>query len=55
MLICLLGRVLHEFILGSPEGVKWDVVALRKWDLSHWQGYSIIENRKNVKKKGIEG
>ena len=36
--------------MGSPEGVKWDVVALEKWDLSPWQGDSITENGKNCKK-----
>ena len=36
--------------MGSSEGVKWNVVALGKWDLSHWQGDSITENgKKNVK------
>ena len=36
--------------MGSSEGVKWDVVALGKWDLSHWQGESITENGKKCKK-----
>ena len=33
--------------MGSSEGVKGDVVALGKWDLSHWQG---DENKKKCKK-----
>ena len=41
--------------MGSSEGVKWDVVALGKWDLSHWQGDSITENGKKMLKMGIEG
>ena len=36
--------------MGSSEGVEWDVVALGKWDLSHWQGDSITENGKKHKK-----
>ena len=36
--------------MGSSEGVKWDVVALGKWDLSHWQGDSITEKGKKCKK-----
>ena len=53
MLICLL-RIegcYTEFIVGSSEGVKWDVVALGKWDLRYWQGDSITENGKKNKKK----
>ena len=41
--------------MGSSEGVKWDDVALEKWDLSHWQGDSITENGKKMLKMGIEG
>ena len=40
-------------VVGRPEGVKWDVVALGKWDLSHWQGVSITENGKKCKKWGL--
>ena len=36
--------------MGSSEGVKGDVVAAGKWDLSHWQGDSITENKKKSKK-----
>ena len=36
--------------MGSSGGVKWDIVALGKWDLSHWQGDSINENGKKCKK-----
>ena len=36
--------------MGSSEGVKGDVVAAGKWDLSHWQGDSITENKKKCKK-----
>ena len=41
--------------MGSSEGVKWDVVALKKRDLSHWQGDSITDNGKKNVKMGIEG
>ena len=41
--------------MGSSEGVKWDVVTLGKWDLSHWQRDSITENGKKMLKMGIEG
>ena len=39
-----------ELIVERPEGIKWDVVALGKWDLSHWQQDSITENGKKCKK-----
>ena len=44
------GATLNSLWGSSPEGVNWDVVALGKWDLSHWQGDSITVNGKKCKK-----